>query len=128
MRNISFLTTAAAVTLLHSALFAAPAAVKLDKPLTLDGKLDEAVWQKAVKFDKFFTHNTTRAAQAGTEVYLLYDNSNIYLGFKCFQDRPAKAKATGRTGKVYSDDSVEMMIDPNATENRYFHFLTNQNH
>ena len=127
MRKISFLTTAAAIALLNSAVYAAPSAVKLDKPLTFDGKLDEAVWQKAVKFNKFFTHNTTRAAQAGTEVYLLYDNSNIYLGFKCFQDRPAKAKATGRTGKVYSDDSVEMMIDPNATENRYFHFLTNVN-
>ena len=127
MRKISFLTTAAAIALLNSAVYAAPSAVKLDKPLTFDGKLDEAVWQKAVKFNKFFTHNTTRAAQAGTEVYLLYDNSNIYLGFKCFQDRPAKAKATGRGGSVYSDDSVEMMIDPNATENRYFHFLTNVN-
>ena len=96
MRKFSLLTTAAAITLLNSAVCAAPAAVKLDQPLTLDGKLDEAVWQKAVKIDKFFTHNTTRTAKAKTEVYLLYDNSNIYLGFKCFQDRPAKAKATGR--------------------------------
>ena len=127
MKFFPYLTATALITAASSLAAANPQAVKLDKPLTLDGKLNEAVWQKAVRFDKFFAHNTTTPAKAKTEVYLLYDNSNIYIGFKCFQDRPVKANATGRGGSVYSDDSVEMMIDPNATENRYFHFLTNAN-
>ncbi len=103
-------------------------AVRADGPIGLDGKLDEPVWRKALAFDQFYIQGTGEPGFP-TEAKLLYDDDALYIGFRCPTPPggAVTARETKRDGKVYSDDCVEIMIDPNKTGDRYFHILVNPN-
>ncbi len=104
-------------------------AVKCEQPPKMDGKLDDPCWRNAVKFSDFKILNSGAPAFPA-EAYLLYGDKALYVGFKLsIPDGgvlKADARKGGKTG-VYSDDCVEVMVDPNATGTRYFHFLVNAN-
>ena len=53
--------------------------------ITIDGKADETVWQKSAVAGLFTVAYPKQGSSAtyGTEVRILYDNSNIYLFAKC---------------------------------------------
>ena len=66
----------------------APTATAVPFPagITLDGKLDEAVWLRstpATDFWETFPADTSRAAEQ-TEVYFGYDDRNLYVGARCY--------------------------------------------
>ena len=53
--------------------------------IQLDGKLDEPEWQngkQAYSFWQYFPTDTT-TANGQTELYILYDDENIYIALKC---------------------------------------------
>lgn len=53
-----------------------------EEPLKLDGKLEDSQWQNIEKmgdFWQFFPSDSLRAAY-NTEIYLYYDNKNVYVG------------------------------------------------
>ncbi len=106
-------------------------AVKTGDELVIDGKLDDAAWKNALVFDKFFVNGRNGVLSQAASAGLLYSNTGIYIGMKmnvpagCSVKRNAARGATDTA--IYLDDSVEVMIDPSATETRYFHFLANAN-
>ena len=57
-------------------------ATKLKGRIVLDGKLDEADWQTALSFDKFFIHDTEKPGFPA-KGSILYDADAIYVGFNC---------------------------------------------
>ena len=62
------------------------AAVYIESPLTIDGELDEPQW-KLSEVAKDFIQNepdTGEPATERTEVRLLYDDENLYLGVYCY--------------------------------------------
>ena len=103
-----------------SAVFTAAAAP------VVDGKLDDAVWAKAQKFDKFFLHNTKTPAPPCTAM-LFHDSKGVYVGFHVpFEpNKKLRAKVTKRDGRVFTDDSVEVMIAPTRGRDCYVHFTVN---
>ncbi len=66
--------------------------VQTDKPLTIDGILDEEPWMKAERTQKFqrVTPTDTGYAKSQTEVMLTYDKSNLYVGIICHDPTPGK--------------------------------------
>ena len=59
---------------------------KIDAPVIVDGVLDEAFWQgvkPATDFWQFFPTDSAQA-KAQTEIYLAFDDQNLYVGIKCF--------------------------------------------
>ncbi|MBO5761408.1 MAG: DUF4838 domain-containing protein [Lentisphaeria bacterium] len=68
--------------------------------ITLDGLLDEKEWFKAESVNEFFGmrkeltvgHFISEKMTPETEVKLLYDKENIYLGFKCFKEKNGRTK------------------------------------
>ena len=68
-------------------------AVRISEPITIDGKLDEAAWQKAIPVRDF----TQRVPRLGappsdpTEVRILYDDKNLYIGATAFDSEIGRA-------------------------------------
>ena len=88
--------------------------LKTEELLTIDGKLDEPVWQKApyVTGFKTFTPDFGIDMVEKTEVYMAYDSENLYFGFKCFDSRPDKIKTSiSRRDNIRPDDWVCINLD-----------------
>jgi len=66
--------------------------VETDKPVTVDGILDEEPWLSAERTQKFqrVTPTDTGFAKAQTEVMLTYDKTNFYVGIICHDPTPGK--------------------------------------
>jgi hypothetical protein len=65
---------------------------RTDKPIAIDGILDEEPWNTAETTQKFqrVTPTDTGYAKSQTEVKLTYDKSNIYVGVVCYDPVPGK--------------------------------------
>ena len=65
-------------------------AVETDNPVIIDGKADEPAWRKAGKMDGFqqnFPQDSVDA-EAPTEVYMMYDDQNLYFYGICYENTP----------------------------------------
>ncbi len=60
--------------------------------ITLDGRLDEAVWQRTVPAAHFVQQDPDNGAPATepTEVRIAYDDRALYMGVTCFDSEPDK--------------------------------------
>jgi len=64
-------------------------------------------------------------ASQRTEVYLGYDDENLYVIFVCFDSEPERIRARlGRREDVFSDDVVEVMLDTFNDKRRAYAFVT----
>ncbi|MFW6437417.1 MAG: sugar-binding protein [Armatimonadota bacterium] len=95
---------------------------------TLDGRLDEQVWQQAEWYTGFtMLGETQQHAEAQTQFAVAFDSANLYFGIK--MQEPAmdelKADVTERDGKVHGDDCIEVMIDSTGDRTEYYHLSTN---
>ncbi|MDO9465019.1 MAG: carbohydrate binding family 9 domain-containing protein [bacterium] len=94
-------------------------------PPKIDGKLDDACWKAAKPATNFTVYQTIRTSDLRTFGYLAYDNSHIYIAVNCLDPEPENIKAlvSEHGEKVFKDDSIEIMIDPGRTLERYFQFV-----
>ena len=130
---IALLLLAAATELTAQTEFPSTQFVRIDadqKP-TLDGRLEDPVWQEATRIEEFYQARPTDrgAPSQRTEVLLLRDNETIYIGFKAFdtdiENLTAKGLIQGQN--FFSDDRFAVYIDPfNDRRNSYF-FQINAN-
>lgn len=91
----------------------------------LDGKLDEAIWEKAAVADNFTQAELDEGAEPTerTEIRFLYDAENLYVGIHCFDSEPDKivAHQMERDVALGSDDFIHFVLDPyDSNRNGYF--------
>lgn len=83
---------------------------------TIDGKLDDEVWKEAAALDSFVQvdPNEGAAPTEPTEVRVLFDDDNLYIGIRCFDSQPEQIRASEmrRDGPRNTDDHVIVVIDP----------------
>ena len=115
----------------------ATATAKVERPILcsftrtapeVDGRLGDAVWASAGKLEGFQVYtNKGVPAKAKTEVYLLHDADNLYLGFRCQEPnmKDLKAQAEGPDANVFADDSIEMFFDTANDEFNFSHLAFN---
>lgn len=125
-----FLRTALTLILTASVCAAQPTVVgqKTAIPPTLDGRLDDAVWQQAEWYTGFtLLGDVETPARAQTQFAVAFDNSSLYFGIKCQEPGMSelRAEVTERDGKVHGDDCVEIMIDSTGDRTEYYHLTTN---
>ena len=82
----------------------------------IDGVLEE-IWQYGTPLKGAFRQvNPEEGAPPSqrTEVYLMRDARNFYVGFRCFDDDPSAISATQMRydGDFDPDDNVTIVIDP----------------
>ena len=83
----------------------------------VDGKLDDACWARAGVAGEFTStiNSPTRKPAEQTEVYLLHDDENLYLGYRCFESDlgSVKAEKHGRDpAGLWGDDCIELYLIP----------------
>ncbi len=104
------------VWLLASQAALALQAVPASEKITLDGKLDEADWQRA-PVSASFIENMPREKQPArdrTEVRMLFDHDALYVGVRAFDAEPARIYAPFvRRDKVFGNqDNFVIWLDP----------------
>jgi|GEM_PF-5801156 len=101
---------------------------RIKQAIQIDGKLDEAAWQKAVTIElnvPLKNHPITQKTQAA----IFHDGDSIYLGFTLHEANMNKLweTATERDGAVWDGDDVEIYLAPGNNEGRikypYYQFL-----
>jgi hypothetical protein len=89
--------------------------------IRIDGRLDEASWQKATPSESFVDIVSGDPAWYETRVSLLWDDRYLYFGFTV-PETNVVATLTERDSKIYRDNDVEVFI---AGENAYYEFEIN---
>lgn len=94
---------------------------------TLDGRIDEVVWQKIPEATGFFA--------LGGKIYSLERQSSfkagwttnaLYVAVKCYEPAPVKIKAQPKDGdSLWGDDSVELFFSPRPASDSFFQFAVN---
>jgi hypothetical protein len=97
--------------------------------LSLDGALDEPDWANAPAIGDILQRepNPGEKATERTEVKLLYDSNNLYIGAMCYDSEPDKIIGTqmARDAELDADDRVEILIDTFRDRRNAFYFATN---
>src|SRR5512132_625671 len=67
-------------------------AVRIDKPLKIDGQLDEAVYQDVPGAGGFIMQEPREGEQATepTDTWVFFDNENLYIAARCWDDHPER--------------------------------------
>jgi hypothetical protein len=92
---------------------------KVGDPPAIDGKLDEANWERAqpVPFIKATGKEQGKPALYPTTIRGLWNDSGIYLGFRMTEpnmDRLETRHGGHDNGEVWWDDNVEIFLDPSG--------------
>ena len=102
---------------------------RIDSEITIDGALDEPAWRQGVQIGDFVQRIPNSGAQPSerTEVTLLYDKDNLYIGVECFDSEPKRVIGTlmARDATLSSDDRIEIILDTFRDQSNAFYFATN---
>lgn len=107
---------------------AAPVQIPLmiDAP-KIDGRLDEEIWKQAAVFKDFIqTSPGDRIAPSKeTEVYVFYDEKNLYIGFKCWDEKDKIRASVAKRDQVTDEDNVRVWLDTYDDQRRAYTFAFN---
>ncbi len=107
----------------------APAeAVRRAGPIVLDGRLEEADWQRAPAVSDFRIFlNQEQKPKAESRVRLLYDDDALYLAAEALEPRPDRmvTAVTAHDGPVWQDNNFEFFFAPPGLSPRYVHWVVN---
>ena len=100
---------------------------RLETPPVLDGALTDLCYRDAVWLTGWREMGSGQASPIQTECTVLRDPTDLYLAFRCHEPEMDKlvATTTRRDGAVFSDDSVEIFLQPDPSSPEYLHFAVN---
>ena len=101
---------------------------KVNVNLDVDGRLREEIWNQAAVFNLFYNVMNEQPAKAKHTVFMMYDEQNLYIGFKFFEKdmEGIRSFQQRRDEPVFLDDSIEFFIDvQNDGESPYYHVVIN---
>lgn len=104
-------------------------AVRISNPPVIDGSLSDSIWQTAPSITDFLQQEPqpgTRPSEK-TEVKILYDESNIYVGVFCYDSEPGKivARELKWDGRMSADDNFQLLFDTFNDDKNAYWFATN---
>lgn len=92
--------------------------------LKIDGKLDEAVWQKAQLLEDFVVFWQNRKAKSATKARLLWDEKYLYFGAD-MEDSDLYADVKERNDRTWENDVFELFFKPSRDKLTYYEFQVN---
>ena len=102
--------------------------VRVTDPPRIDGRLDDAVWGRAVRITEFVQQQPLDGAPATeqTELYLAYDTQNLYFGMHVHYSDPVLIRANrSDRDQTFSDDTITLYFDPFLDQQRAYVFSVN---
>ena len=94
--------------------------------ITLDGVLDEPAWKSATKIGDLIQREPRNGQSPSekTEVTLLHDANNLYIGVICYDSEPKRVIGTqmARDAVLNSDDRISIVLDTYRDKRNAFYF------
>ncbi len=110
----------------ESAILTAPTPAS---PIVIDGKDNDAAWTGACYISDFKSIKQDAAPlppQLKTTVGIMADDANFYFLVQAHEPHPERIKASAtKDGPLWSDDSIEIFLDPMNTANAYYQIIIN---
>ena len=104
-------------------------ATAVTSEIVIDGALDEAPWRQAPNIGDLVQRIPVAGAvpTERTEVTLLYDEDNLYIGVLCHDSEPDRVLASqmARDASLNADDRLGIVLDTFRDQSNAFHFATN---
>src|SRR5260370_40983607 len=103
-------------------------AARVRKSPSIDGKSGERQRLTATVFDKFAQSFSNEGAPPSerTEVRVLYDDDNLYVGIVCYDSQPERIlRQLGRRDQIPASDTVGIAIDSSHDHREAFAFTVN---
>ncbi len=104
-------------------------AARTAQPPTIDGNLDDAVWQRATRITEFVQQSPLEGQPAteDTEVYLAYDDEHLYFGLYAHYSQPSmmRANRVDRDQAFFGDDLISVYFDTFLDQQRAYVFSVN---
>ncbi|MEO1836548.1 MAG: DUF5916 domain-containing protein [Akkermansiaceae bacterium] len=105
------------------------AALRIDEPLVIDGRLDEEAWQKAAKGGGFRQYDPGRGTPATerTEFAIVYNQDHFYLGIWCYESDPGgvMARSMNRDRVFTGSDFLYIFLDTFHDQRNGYVFAVN---
>jgi hypothetical protein len=106
---------------------------RVTTPPKVDGILDDEAWRSGpVKMapEQWASYNPVRGDKMPdhfkTDVYVTYDDRNIYFAFHCFDNEPDKIRTNvSRRDSSFNDDWIAMSLDSAGTGQAAYHLFSN---
>ena len=99
------------------------------QPPTIDGTLDDLVWQRATRITDFVQISPVEGAAASedTEVFIAFDSAYLYLGMHAHYSNPGMVRANrvDRDRASFGDDTISVYFDTFLDQQRAFVFTLN---
>ncbi len=96
--------------------------------ITIDSELDEMIWKTAPKIGDLVQRqpDTGRPPSEKTEVTLVRDADNLYIGVMAYDSEPDKILGTSmaRDTELRSEDSLEILLDTFRDQRNAYYFAT----
>ena len=103
--------------------------VRAAGPIHIDGRLDEPDWARSDVIKDFRDEEPNEGAPATekTEVRVLFDAKNLYIGVQAYDSEPSKitARELLRDADFDNDDKVEVLIDTFHDRRNAYRFAVN---
>ncbi len=96
----------------------------------LDGTIEATEWGSPTLQRPFITYNPTRGETLPqkTDVWVAYDQNNIYIAFRCHDTEPKKIKTSvTRRDHMFSDDWVGLSLDALGNRQSSYDLFVNPN-
>jgi len=104
-------------------------AARVEEAPAIDGRLDDLVWQNVAGSSDFYQREPVEgeAATERTSVYILYDQTHLYIGVELLDSEPLQIRATDlqRDSPLDNDDSFTIAIDSFHDHRNAFVFRLN---
>ena len=103
----------------------------IQSTINVDGSLDEAPWRRSPKIGELVQRIPRAGARPTerTEVTLLHDKENLYIGVMCYDSEPDRVLASqmARDAQLNPDDRLSIILDTFRDQSNAFYFSTNPN-
>lgn len=89
-------------------------AIRINTPPTIDGNVNEPVWEEAFATDEFYQREPFEGQPVSKKTIFLtcYDGNNIYFAVKCWDDpKKITAKEMARDVSLGKDDRIQIILD-----------------
>lgn len=105
-------------------------ATRAARPPSIDGRLDEEIYLEVQPIDGFIQQEPTEGAPATepTEVWLLYDDRNLYITARCYDSRPDLDVLTELRrdhNNIIQNENFTVVLDTFHDRRNGFFFQTN---
>jgi len=97
-------------------------------PPKIDGILENPLWEKAARIEAFTQYEPQEGARPSeaTQVFIGYDQENLYIAFRCFDSDPRAIRAClTQRDRVMRDDTVTVYLDTFNDKKMAFVFQIN---